>query len=189
MGLFGRGVLLAALLSLMTAWGQPFKRTPLLKVDSFTCDGVEALFVDRTASCRIAILYRPDSTVPLSAIKVSFVEDCWRSNGTSCKRVVSPVVFSKGENPFEVYPLGFLADLKTPLREAKQKGYTHVLAISFKYRIDYTVEYFNPGLLGLFSSYGKYQKDEYVQQVRAKLSVDFANGISFPLEAAIKVRY
>ncbi|MBW6395804.1 hypothetical protein KZX47_11680 [Thermus sp. SYSU G05001] len=82
-----------------------------------------------------------------------------------------------------------MADLKTPLREAKQKGYTHVLAISFKYRIDYTVEYFNPGLLGLFSSYGKYQKDEYVQQVRAKLSVDFANGISFPLEAAIKVRY
>jgi len=173
---------------------QPFKREPLLKVDFFVCDGVQVLFVDRTAECAVGVLYRPDPTVGLESIAVTFVEDCYTASGRSCKKVLKPVVFSKGSNPFEVWDLQLarvlqLYPFQTTEREIKRAGYSHLLLLRFKYRIEHTVEYYDPGILGLFSSYRRYQKDERVQQVRAKLSFRFANGIEFPREARITVRY
>ena len=165
-------------------------------MEFFTCDQVEVLFVDRNAECIIGIIYRPDLTVGLDKITVTFVEDCYTSTGASCKRVLSPVVFSKGNNPFEVWDLRRaralqLYPVKTSDREIRRSGYTHLLLLFFKYRIEieYTVEYYNPGILGLFSSINRYQKDERVFYVRAKISARFANGIEFPLEGQIPVRY
>lgn len=159
-----------------SALAQPFKQQPRMEFNDFMCDDVGFLFVDRDARCRISLRYLPDPSVGLTSVKVQFIEDYHDSNGTRGKNILEAKTFSKENGLLTSYPFW-------------ERPFTHVIVLEFQYRIEYTVDWYNPGILGLFSGSGTYKKDMRVEQVRAKLTFRFANGIEFPKETFIPVKY
>lgn len=177
-------LLIANILLIGWAAAQPFKREPLLIPLTFTCDDENFLVASgKDRDCTITAFYAADPTVGLNSLDVTFMEDHegfkrvkWSEEFSKARGQISVGSFNWPKTSNDAYKnlLGSYPSEKK-LRSAHPGPY-YLIRVSFPLWV-----------AAKKCSGGCWEVNETLRQIRAKLSFNFANGIKFPREIAIRV--